>query len=138
MAKSKAVAAESKTFEGVMWLASRPAVLPFLTNAQKHEWGDLVTFYGTAEELVAAGLAHAGMFDIGKSGQRTWETEFGDRYIVRRLRGKWNLEIYTNHENMCAPSDEYPRPTAWWRKHGGEAEAETRRILAGLRKEPAR
>ena len=94
-----------------------------------------MTFRGTEAELIVAGVATADMFEnIGKSGQRTRETGFGDKYVVKRRSGKWDLAIYTHSDNTCAPSDEYPRPSAWWLKHGGEAEAEMRKILAGLRK----
>jgi len=136
MAKPKTPgAAESKTLDGITWLASRPAVLPFLIEAKVCGWGVYVTFHGTEAELIAAGLATGDMFEnMGKSGQRTRETGYGDRYIVKKRRGKWDLEIHTCREVGGVPSDEYPQPSAWWLKHGGDAEAETRKILASLRK----
>jgi|SRR5579859_132950 len=135
MAKPKTpVAAASKALDGITWLASRPAVLPFLIEANVYGWGVLARFHGTEAELIAAGIASAEMFEgMGKSGQRTRETGYGDRYIVKKRRGKWDLEIHTCREVGGAPSDEYPRPSAWWLKHGGEAQAATAEILARLR-----
>jgi hypothetical protein len=110
-------------------------VLPLLTEALDCNWGLLTKFHGTEAELVAAGLVDADIFqNMGASTQRTRETGFGDRYTINRRRGKWDLSISNNRENTTAPSDEYPRPSAWWKKHGGESEAEMRRILAAFRR----
>jgi hypothetical protein len=46
-------------------------------------------------------------------------------HVPAQRRGKWDPEIYANRDDTGAPSDEYPQPGAWCRKHGGEAEAET-------------
>jgi hypothetical protein len=125
---------ESVRFDGITWVASRPSVLQVLKNVRACSWGVLATFHGTEAELTAAGVADASFFEgIGKSGQKTHDTDSGDRYVIRRRRGQWDLEIWSYSDNDCAPSDEYPRPSPWWRKHGGEAEAEMRRILAALR-----
>lgn len=129
-------AAASKTLGGTKWAASRPAVLVLVVEALDCRWGVLVKFHGTEAELIAAGVAYQEMFEgIGKSGQRTRPTGSGDhdRYTVKKRGGKWDLEIRTHREDSCAPTDEYPRPNAWWRKHGGEAQAATTAILAHLR-----
>jgi hypothetical protein len=129
-------AAVSKAFEGITWAASRPAVLPHLVEALDCHWGVLVRFHGTEAELIAAGVASPEMFEgIGKSGQKTRLTGSGDhdQYTVKKRRAGWDLEIRTSRDDLCAPTDEYPRPNAWWRKHGGEAQAATAAILARLR-----
>jgi hypothetical protein len=92
MAESKS---NSVQFGGVTWIAARPQVLPVLQDARVcPAWGLLLTFYGTEAELIAAGVVTADAFlDMGKSGQQTQWDSFGNRYTVKRRRGKWELEL---------------------------------------------
>ncbi len=103
-------------------------------------WGGwLVRFRGTADELVATGIATADLFEIGKSVQRTTRCEFGDQNIVKRERGKWTLSIRVQPE-MQWPSDSTLDPNCkgyqnksdrkrWLAQGGAEAEAATAAIL---------
>jgi len=113
------------------YLASRPEVLPFLQNAEVFSWGWYVTFHGTEAQLIGAGVATADMFaDMGTSGQRSQDDEFGNRYTVKRRRGKWDLYMLLGSSGTHAlPTDEQPRKCAWWIKHGVEAESASAAIL---------
>jgi hypothetical protein len=129
--------AESKSnrvrFNRLTWVAARPQVLPVLQDILVCEaWGLLLTFYGTEADLIAAGVVTADAFlDMEKKGQRAQRDSFGDQYTVKRLRGKWELELRLRADGSQAPpSDERPTKCPWWIKHGGEAEAATAAILA--------
>jgi hypothetical protein len=131
------------TYDGAIFEASRPEVLPYLVNVRADcTYGWHVEFHGTAAELVAAGVATADLFEIGKSGQRTHRCEFGDQYIVKRERGKWTLSIKIVEE-MRWPDDSTLDPNCqgyankgdrkrWLAQGGAEAEATTAAILARL------
>jgi hypothetical protein len=121
----------SKLFDGVIWKGEH-VILALLTNARRCAWGCFAEFHGTAEELIAAGIATCDMFEgLGKSRQRTCRTEYGE-CTVKPRRGKWDLEMRTFEDEMATPTDESSRSRKWWAKHGAEAEAETRKILAAL------
>jgi hypothetical protein len=128
--------AESKTLEGITWLASRPAVLPFLVEATAHHWGTLVKFYGSEADLIGAGIATAEMFQIGKSGQRLRRFDFGgDDYTVKRCRGGWDITMRLRDSTYDGlPTDEYPKPCKWWRDNCAEAEAATSAIIGRFAK----
>jgi hypothetical protein len=108
---------------------ARPQVVPVLHSAGTG--GGFFEFHGTEQELVAAGVATAAMFEnFGESKQRTRTGEFGDTWKLTRRRGVWILELMM--DNGCMddiPSDRNPEGTKWWAKHGGKAEAATAAIL---------
>ena len=114
----------------ITYIASRPEVLPVLKEIIEASYGWCVTFRGTDFELVAAGIALAYMFDIGKSVQRTYRLEFGDECTVNRRGKQWEVcyRVYdTGHDGL--PTDSNPEKRAWWIKHGGAAEVATVEIL---------
>lgn len=114
----------------VTYIASRPEVLPVLKDLAECNWGWLLTFHGTETELIAAGVASAAMFDIGKSVQRKYKFDYGDHCTVRRRGKKWDIDYHLHNEGSDAlPSDEHPDKCPWWIKHGGAAEAATAEIL---------
>ena len=128
--------AESKsnmvTLEGITYIASRPEVLPVLKGVGETCWGWWLSFHGTEAELIAAGVARSGMFDIGKSVQRKYLDENGDHCTLRRRgKNKWDLEYRLHDEGSVdsLPSDVRPEKCPWWIKWGGEAEATTAEIL---------
>lgn len=87
-------------FGGVTWVASRLQVLPVLRNIKCFQWGVLLTFRGTENELTAAGVARAEWFaGMGRSSQIWRHDEFGDRWTLRRCaKGIWNLELYPSED----------------------------------------
>jgi len=124
----------------VTYVASRPEVLPLLKEITECHWGWCVDFHGTEAELIAAAIARADMFDIGKSVQRIYDDEFGDRCIVYR-RGKkaWDVNYEMNNGTSDAlPTDERPGKCPWWIKWCAETEAATAEILKRFARPAAR
>lgn len=116
--------------------AARSDVLLVLKRASSTPYGMYVEFQGTEAELIAASVASADMFqDIGKSGQRTASTAFGDRYELRkRAKGRFDLTLYLSEESRCGdPSEKRTQGTVWWRAHGAEVEAQVADALERMR-----
>jgi hypothetical protein len=115
--------------------AARPDVLLVLKFAGAMAWGWLVEFAGTETELIAAGVATADMFqNLGKSGQKTADTPYGDRYKVRRrIKGRFELELRLLPE-LGDLSDPRMQATVWWRQHAAEVDAEVAGALERMRR----
>jgi hypothetical protein len=134
MSNPQTIAFEQYTEGGkrvVDYIVSRPEVLPVLKKLHEADWGWWLTFRGTEAELIAAGVARAEMFEIGKSVQRKYEDMFGDRCTVRR-RGKkaWEVEYQLSKEIQDAlPTDDEPQKSDWWTKHCSATETATAEIL---------
>jgi hypothetical protein len=112
-------------FRSGTFRALRPGILPYLVDIGVCPWGWWIEFHGSAAELVAAGLGPAELFEIGRSGERTTRGEFGDKYIVKRVRGKWTLTMYVRE---IAEIESWPSGT-WLKNGGAEAEAATADIV---------
>ncbi len=74
----------------------------WLLDKSVNDDGVETTWYaGTKKAIIAAGLAPARMFRVGKSGQR-WNTRpyvpVQERFGVRRQRGYWELMLYRQIE----------------------------------------
>jgi len=69
--------------------AARPAVLPLLCRRDALCFEDswVLQFEGTREELIAAGLADAGLFVFGKSGTRAGWDDLGNHFDLRTMPG---------------------------------------------------
>jgi hypothetical protein len=115
--------------------AARLDVLLVLKFAGVMQWGWLLKFAGTETELIAAGVATADMFrDLGKSGQKTADTPFGDRYQVRRrVKGRYEIELRLMPK-LCDLSDPRTQATLWWRQHAPAVEAEVAHALEEMRR----
>lgn len=115
--------------------AARPDVLLVLKFAGVMQWGWRVEFAGTQAELIATGIATPDMFEnLGKSGQKTAETSFGDHYKVRRrAKGRYELDLSLRPE-LCDLSDPRVQSTLWWQKHAVAVDDEVTQALNRMRR----
>jgi hypothetical protein len=116
--------------------ASRTDVLLVLKRAQITHWGWLVEFRGTAAELIAVGVASPDMFEhLGKCGQKTAWTPYGDQYTVKKRKAYFELSLSLWKEPRVGdPSDPRLQQSVWWREHGAEIDAEVANALARMRR----
>ena len=87
----------------------KPLAAPgvWLLDKSVDDDGIETTWYaGTKKAIVAAGLAPASMFRVGKSGQR-WNTRpyvpVQERFVVRRYTDHWEVMLYRQIEAKKKP-----------------------------------
>ena len=116
--------------------ASRPAIIPLL-HAQmlilRDSW--VLEFQGTREELIAAGLADAASFVVGKSRRRSGFDEFGNKFDLTAIeRGRFRLTLRTGADDYLGDA---PARFKSWRKVKAALKADVADALARMRRNSA-
>jgi hypothetical protein len=128
-----------KALKGVT--AARPGVLDVALDFEVFHWGTIATFEATREQLLGAGVAFKEMFeDLGKTGCKTAEGGYGNKYKVQLLQGRrhpegtFRLELITASESLYGdPASPDNRNLKWWQSVGESVEAEVEQILRQMR-----
>ena len=76
----------------------------------EHQWGWLVEYVGTREDLLAANIVGPSAFILPKSGSARGTDEYGTWYeIRRRARGRFKIEKRFSEESRLPWSPKYGR-----------------------------
>ena len=115
---------------------ARPELLEVLQRAEALHWGYHIDCAGTREQLLAAGVATADMFEhLGKSGTRTANAEYGNWTMQRRAAGRFELTIRAREADSAEHiGTRRFQALKYWQEHASAVDAEVADALQRIRR----